>query len=52
MCHEHTLIEGLRAITRYVQTLQVWDIAVKVSQREWERWNVIKTMTMGKRERV
>ena len=30
MCHEHTLIEGLRAITRYVQTLQIWDIAVKV----------------------
>ena len=111
MCHEHTLIEGLRAITRYVQALQIWDIAVKVwttykgvlvfayqlrfqcayvavkyistnmqrrasgriadipgyctetlnweytnvrlyiftnvSQREWERRNVIKTMTMG-----
>jgi len=28
MCREHTLIEGFRAITRYVQTLQIWDIAV------------------------
>ena len=27
MCREHTLIEGLRAITRYVQTLQFWDMS-------------------------
>ena len=31
ICHEHTLIELFRAITRYVQNLQIWDVAVKIS---------------------